>query len=69
MIWPGVAQGLQMARKIGPAAGHADAIAALGQRPHDVAAEKARAADDGDESVGRLNEHGNHPDVAIRAAF
>ena len=43
----GRAQGLHMARKIGPAAGHPDAVAALGQRPHNVAADKARAADKG----------------------
>jgi hypothetical protein len=66
---PGVAQGLQVARKVGPAAGHPDAVAAPGECAHDVPAEKARAADDGDESVGWLNEHGNHPDVAIARPF
>ena len=36
-----IAERLQMAGEIGPAAGDPDAVAALGQRPHDVAADKA----------------------------
>ena len=56
----GGAQGLQMARQIGPPAGNADAVAALGQRPDDMPANEARTADDGDQSVGRLNEHEAH---------
>ena len=43
----GCPQGLHMPRKVRPAAGHADAVAALGQRPHNVAANKAGAADKG----------------------
>ena len=39
-FWGG-SQGLQMAREIGPAAPHPDAIPAPGQCPHDVAAEEA----------------------------
>ena len=63
----GIAERLQVARKVGPAAGDADAVAAPGQRPHDVPADEARTADDGDESVGRLNEHGGHPDELANA--
>ena len=59
----GIAEGLQVAGEIGPAAGHADPVSTAGQRPHDVPAKETRSADDGDESVGWLNEHGNHPDV------
>ena len=36
-----VAERLQMAGKVGPPAGDPDAIAALGQRAHDMAADKA----------------------------
>jgi len=36
-----IAERLQMAGKIGPPAGDPDAIAALGQRAHDMAADKA----------------------------
>jgi hypothetical protein len=61
MICPVFAQGLQVARKVGPAAGDPDAVAAPRQRAHDVPADEARAADDGDESVGRLNEHVKSP--------
>ena len=50
---PGDPERLHMAREIGPAAGDADAIAAFGERPHDMPAEKARAADDGDQCLGR----------------
>jgi hypothetical protein len=50
-------QGLEMARQLRPAHGDADAIAALGQRPHHMAAEEARAAEYGDK---RLNGNGGH---------
>ena len=47
------AERLQMAGEIGPAHRDADAVAALGQRAHHVAAEEARAAEDGDQRVER----------------
>ena len=40
---------LQMAGEFGPTHGDANPVAALGQRAHQMAAEKARAAEDGDE--------------------
>ena len=43
------AERLQVAGEFGPAHRDADAVVALGQRAHHVAAEKARAAIDGDE--------------------
>jgi hypothetical protein len=54
------AEGLEVAGQIGAAAGCPDAIAPLGQRPDDVAAKKAGAADDGDElfRVLLVHEHG-----------
>ncbi len=48
---PDPAERLQMPGKLGPAHRHPDAVAAAGQRPHHVAAEKARAAIDGDQGV------------------
>ena len=46
------AERLQMEGEVGPAHRHPDAVVALGQRAHHVAAEKAGAAIDGDEGVG-----------------
>ncbi len=43
------AERLQMARQFRPAHGDADAVAALGQRPHHVPAQKAGAAEHRDE--------------------
>ena len=43
------AERLQVAGEFRPADRDADAVAALGQRAHDMAAEEARAAEDGDE--------------------
>ena len=45
------AERLQVAGEFRPAHRHPDAVVALGQRAHDVAAEEARAAIDGDEGV------------------
>jgi hypothetical protein len=45
------AERLQEIRKLGPAHGDADAVAALGERAHDMAAEKSRAAENGDERI------------------
>jgi hypothetical protein len=45
------AERLQMAGKVGPAHCDADAVAVLAERAHDVAAEKARPAIDGDQLV------------------
>ena len=47
-----IAERLQMAGEIGPAHGDPDAVAALGQRPHDMAADKAGAAEDDHELWG-----------------
>ena len=41
-----------MAGEVGTAAGDADAVAPLGQRPHDMAAYEARPAEDDDELWG-----------------
>ena len=46
------AERLQEIGQFGPAHRNADAVAALGQRAHDMAAEKAGAAENGDEGVG-----------------
>ncbi len=46
------AQGLQMAGEIGAAHRDADAVVALGERSHHVAAEETRAAEDRDQGVG-----------------
>src|SRR5205085_10903072 len=43
---------LQMAGQVGPAHRDADAIAVLGEYAHHMAAEEARAAEDGDLRVG-----------------
>ena len=51
------AQRLEVAREFGPAHGNANAIAELGQRAHDVAAEESRAAEDGDQ---RFEGDGGH---------
>ena len=51
MDLPDATERLQMSGKFGPAHRHPDAIVALGQRAHHVAAEKARAAIDGDQGV------------------
>ena len=51
------AERLQVAGEIGPAHRDADAVAALGQRAHHMAAEKARAAEDGDQRVGGDSSH------------
>ena len=48
------AERLQVAGEVGPAHRDADAVAALGQRAHHVAAEEARAAEDGDQRVDWL---------------
>ena len=45
------AERLQVAGEIGPAHRDPDAVAALGERAHHVAAEEARAAEDGDQRV------------------
>ena len=45
------AERLQMARQVRPAHRDANAIAALGERAHHMAAEKARAAEDRDQRV------------------
>ena len=45
------AERLQVAGEVRPAHRDADAVAALGQRPHHVAAEEARAAEDRDQRV------------------
>jgi len=47
-----------MAGEIGPAAGDADAVAALGQRPHEMTADEARPAEHGNE-LGRLEDLGH----------
>ena len=49
---PDHAERLQVAGEIGTAHRHADAVAALRQRLHDIAADEARAAEDGDELGG-----------------
>ena len=46
------AERLQVEGEVGAAHRHPDAIVALGQGAHNVAAEKARATIDGDEGVG-----------------
>ena len=51
------AQRLEVAREFGPAHGNANAIAELGQRAHNVAAQKSRAAEDGDQ---RFEGDGGH---------
>ena len=45
------AERLQMAGEVGPAHRDADAVVALGQRADQMAAEEARAAEDGDQLV------------------
>ena len=47
----------QMGAKLGAAHRHADAVAALGERTHHMAAEKARAAEHGDESFKLFRSH------------
>ncbi len=47
------AEGHDLAREIGPPHRDTNAIAALGQRPHYMAADEPRAAEDGDETTGR----------------
>jgi hypothetical protein len=44
-IWPTTAERLQVESEVGPPRGDADAPAALGQRPHDMAPDKAGAAE------------------------
>ena len=51
MDLPDPAERLQVAGEIRPAHRDADAVVALGQRPHQVAAEEARAAEDRDQRV------------------
>ena len=46
------AERLQMAGKFRPPHGDADAVAPFGERTHDMAAEKAGAAENGDQRVG-----------------
>ena len=59
-----------MPRQVRPAAGHPDAVAALGQRPHDVAADKARAADKGYNLLRIFRNHKPRPVVSgVPAAF
>ena len=53
-----IAERLQMMRRVRIAADDADAVAALCQRAHDVAADETGAADDGDE--GRNLGDGGH---------
>ncbi len=48
---------LQEARKFRPAARHADAVAALGQRAHHVPAEKTRAAEHRDQRIEGICDH------------
>ncbi len=48
---------LQMAGQLGPAHGDANPVAALSERPHHMAAEKARAAEDRDQRVERSCGH------------
>src|SRR5690348_4280868 len=52
MDLPDAPERLQVPGKLRPAHRHADAVAAAGERAHHVAAEKARAAIDGDQRVG-----------------
>ena len=52
MDLPDAAERLQEIGKLGPAHGDADAVAALGERAHDMAAEEAGAAENGDKGVG-----------------
>ena len=66
--WPGPldladpAERLQVAGEIGAAHRDPDAVSALRQRAHDMAAEKARAAEDRDQGVGiGLRCHGAFP--------
>ena len=47
-----IAERLDMAGKLGPPGGDADQIAALGERPDDMPADKARASENGDEFRG-----------------
>ena len=47
---PDAAQWLEIIGAIGAAAGYADAVSALRQGAHDVSAEKARPANDGNEA-------------------
>jgi len=47
------AKRLQIAGEFGPAHRHPDPVVALGKSPHDMAAEKARAAVHGDQGVVR----------------
>jgi hypothetical protein len=54
---PDAAERLQEAGELGAAYRDTDAVAELGQRAHDVAAEKARAAEHGDE---RFEGNGGH---------
>ncbi|BCG76780.1 hypothetical protein MesoLj113b_03220 [Mesorhizobium sp. 113-3-3] len=53
-----IAERLQMAGKVGPPAGDPDAVAALGQRAHDMAADKARPAKD-DNKLWGLQDFGH----------
>src|SRR5262245_31730007 len=48
---------LQVEGKVGPAHRDADAVAALGEGTHHMAAQEARAAEDGDERFGRGGGH------------
>ncbi len=58
------AERLQVPGEIGPADRDADFVVPLGQRPHDMAAEKARAAEHGDENVVvGLKGHASDPDA------
>ena len=52
MDLPDAPERLQVPGELRPAHRHADAVAAAGERAHHVAAEKARAAIDGDQRVG-----------------
>src|SRR6185437_2132973 len=51
MDLPDPAERLEMVRELWPAHRDADAVVALGERPHDMAADEPGAAEDGDQRV------------------